>query len=431
LQIAVVAGLVCAMLAMPSGSWAASQFKVLYTFTGGTDGGNPYSALIFDGSGNLYSTTYSGGQAGCYGGLGCGTVFQLAPNSGGGWTENVVYAFAGQGDGGNPASRSPLIFDAAGNLYGVTVFYGTGTGCEPYGCGTAFEITSNSGNWTQSVLYNFTYNGGDYPSGGLTFDKHGHLYGMAAGGGQYNTGTVFELIQGMGGTWQEKLLHTFGSQDPNFGEAAGNVIFNAAGDLFATASLGGTHTGGVVFELMRNNRKEKTLYNFKCNFQGKCTKDGFAPEAGLIFDGQGSLYGTTNYGGRHGNGTVFKLTPSSGGTWKESILYSFKGGSDGAQPVSSLVFDPFGNLYGTTDAGGIPATECVLGCGTVFKLTPSGGRWTESIMYAFKGASDGAQPYAPLILDSAGNLYGTAAFGGNAGCLYQYGCGVVFEISAH
>jgi len=179
-----------------------------------------------------------------------------------------------------------------------------------------------------------------------------------------------------------------------------------------------------VYELLSGSRKEKTLYQFKCG------SDGCNPFGGLVFDNVGNLYGTTRNGGVADQGTVFKLTHTLQGKWKESVVYRFKGGRDGRQPFSTLIFDQAGNLYGTTYWGGDPSCNPPVGCGTVFKLMPrSGGRWKERVLYTLKGGSDGWGPlYGGLALDAAGNLYGTAALGGNTGC-GNLGCGVVFEIT--
>jgi uncharacterized repeat protein (TIGR03803 family) len=166
---------------------------------------------------------------------------------------------------------------------------------------------------------------------------------------------------------------------------------------------------------------ENVLYNFAGGSDPKL------PYAGVIFDKAGNLYGTTEFGGTNNQGTVFEVIPSSNGTWTESILYSFTGGEDGAQPYGGLAFDSAGNLYGTTNFGG--STNCNLGCGTVFTLTPGSNGWTESVLYTFTGGSDGHEPYARLLFDAAGNLYGTTLLGGNIGSVCSSGCGTVFKLT--
>jgi uncharacterized repeat protein (TIGR03803 family) len=184
-----------------------------------------------------------------------------------------------------------------------------------------------------------------------------------------------------------------------------------------------------VYELVRHKDGSSTykdLWDFTDGL------DGGKPAGALVFDKAGNLYGTTEIGGKYDKGTVFKLAPTVRGQWKESVLHSFKGGtSDGNYPYSTLIFDAAGNLYGTTYDGG--SSSCAgYGCGTVFKLTPiSGGRWKEKILYAFTGSTDGAHPdRGSLVMDASGNLYGTTVLGGQGNCLQQgSGCGVVFEIA--
>ncbi len=201
------------------------------------------------------------------------------------------------------------------------------------------------------------------------------------------------------------------------------LIFDSAGNLYGTTRYDGSSGWGVVFELTpRANDQwvETVLYSFTGG------ADGSTPYAGLIFDGAGNIYGTTSAGGNltctylpDSCGVVFELTPSASGPWIETILYSFTGGSDGANPNAGLIFDSGGNLYGTTLYGGNQNND-----GVVFALTPSAsGQWTETVLQAFTGGNDGARPYDGLILDSANNLYGTAFAGGSASS------GVVFELT--
>jgi uncharacterized repeat protein (TIGR03803 family) len=397
----------------------AQTFSVIYRFTGGTDGGGPYGPLAFDQFGNIYGITFQGADAGCYGG--CGAVFELTHGSGG-WTESTVHDFTGGTDGGAPLGG--LIFDSVGNLYGTTQVGGIACGHE-FGCGVAFEMTKGSGGWNESVLYSFRTIDGYYPGAGLTFDKGAHLYGTTPNGGSGDGGgTVFELSQGKDG-WKDNTLHSFSGVHDGSEPPPGAVILDAAGNLYGTTSGGGGQfQNGTVYELVSGSRKERILYGFRCG------SDGCNPFGGLVFGKSENAYGTTRNGGISDQGTVFKIARTSRGKWKESVIYRFKGGSDGTQPFSTLLFDNTGNLYGTTYSGGDPSCSPPVGCGTVFKLTPaSGGRWKETVLYRFKGGGDGFGPaYGSLALDSKGNLYGTAALGGNAGC-GNFGCGVVFEIT--
>ncbi|MFI5115931.1 MAG: choice-of-anchor tandem repeat GloVer-containing protein, partial [Terriglobales bacterium] len=262
----------------------------------------------------------------------------------------------------------------------------------------------------EKVLYTFQGGTGDgaFPQAGLIFDTAGNLYGTTSLGGAYGFGTVFELTPTAGGTWTEKVLYSFKNDGTDGSNPKAGVIFDAAGNLYGTTSLGGAGVCqgagcGTVFELTPaagGTWTEKVLHSF-----GGAT-DGVIPEAGLIFDAAGNLYGTTGYGGPYNWGTVFELTPAAGGTWTENVLYSFQGGADGAGPAAGLVFDAAGNLYGTTEVGGAGVCQG-NGCGTVFELTPAaGGTWTENVLYRFQSGADGANPYDALIFDAAGNLYG-------------------------
>jgi uncharacterized repeat protein (TIGR03803 family) len=413
---------------------AAIKEEVLHSFGNGKDGQNPYAALIFDASGNLFGTTHYGGSGTCKinGGVGCGTVFELTPKAGGGWTEKILHSFEDNGkDGTNPYASS-LIFDASGNLFGATVFGGAGTACGGYGCGTVFELTPKAGGgWTEKILYSFKDNGkdGTNPYGSLIFDASGNLYGTTGYGGVHglNWGTVFELTPKAGGGWTEKVLHSFGMGNDTVYPNPG-LILDASGNLYGTTWEGGTNGYGTVFELTPKaggGWTEKILHSF-----GK-VEDGQNPyDNSLIFDASGNLYGTTFGGGAestgcndYGCGTVFELTPKAGGGWKEKILHSFNDYSrDGYNPYAGLIFDASGNLYGTTANGG--GCNDPYSCGTVFELTPkAGGGWTEKTLHSFNDKpKDGYHPNASLIFDASDNLYGTTAEGGT------YGYGTVFEV---
>ena len=323
--------------------------------------------------------------------------------------DNVLYSFKNDGSDGN-SPYAGLIFDAAGNLYGTTFRGGT------LGFGTVFELSpAGGGTWTEKVLHNFSHDGTDgvYPAGGLIFDAAGNLYGTTIEGGTFAAGIAFELTPAGGGTWTEKLLHSFGN-DPDGTSPAAGLIFDAAGNLYGTTQTGGPNSGGTVFELTPaggGTWTEKLLYSF--NFS-----EGTEPAAGLIFDAAGNLYGTNYTGGTSDDGDVFELMPAGGGNWTEKVLYNFNGAS-GATPQAALIFDAAGNLYSTTFAGG------TYNLGTLFKLTPAGGgTWTESVLHSFGNGTDGARPQAGVIFDAAGNLYSTTRDGGS------YGGGTVFRFNA-
>ena len=386
-----------------SSSGAIASEKVLYSFRGGSDGANPYAGLIADSAGNLYGTTGGGGSGtDCRGGSsGCGTVFKLAPDG----TETVLYSFLGGNDGANPSSS--LITDRAGNLYGTTV---EGGGANNYG--TVFKLAADG---AETVLYAFKGGSdGISPAGNLVADRSGNLYGATAAGGSYTgsactdrgCGTVFEI--GPNGT--ETILYTFqGGSDG--GVPYAGLTRDKSGNLYGTTNLGGTNIPnncgggdlgcGTIFKVTQSGT-ESVVYDF----QGG--SDGWAPEAGLTMDSAGNLYGTTAGGGgaaycEFGCGTIFKAAPD--GT--ETVLYAFQGGSDGLVPQAGVIMDKAGNLYGTTFAGG--GTHCKrAGCGTVFKLAPDG---TETVLSELYG-KHGVQPAAGLFMGKDGLLYGTATIGG-------------------
>jgi uncharacterized repeat protein (TIGR03803 family) len=379
----------------------AQQETVLHSFDG-NDGAGSASSLIFDAAGNLYGTTVNGGA------YKRGTAFELTPAAGG-WTEKVLHSFNDK-DGQSPGAG--LIFDAAGNLYGTTTNGGA------YGYGTAFElIPAAGGRWTEKVLHSFNNNGKDGygPGGSLILDATGNLYGTTSFGGPHNSGIVFELMPKSGG-WAEKPLHAFQDNGKDGYYPFSGLIFDTAGDLYGTTNSGGAYGYGTAFELVPiagGRWTESIPHSFNINTDGCCLTSN------LIFNASGSLYGTAMRGA-YGYGTVFELTPAGGGSWSETTLYNFNIGTDGRNPLGGVIFDVAGNLYGTTADGGTgscSASGAFGGCGTVFELTPTtGGSWTEKVLYSFKGdGTDGIIPPAGLTFDATGNLYGTTELGGAYG----------------
>jgi uncharacterized repeat protein (TIGR03803 family) len=259
---------------------------------------------------------------------------------------------------------------------------------------------------------------------GLIFGKDGKLYGVAQTGGGYGFGAVFQLARGKGGSWSQKVLYNFNASGADGYYPYTGLIVDATGNLYGVTEWGGTVGDGTVFQLTKgvNGKwKEKTLHSFNDN-----GKDGYAPFSGLMFDPAGNLYGTTTLGGAsgtgcggHGCGIVFQLTPGANGKWTEKVLHSFKDNSkDGYDSWAGLVRDAAGNLYGTTTAGGASS------CGTVFTLAPGvGGKWTEKVLHSFeKNTKDGCVPLASLVIDAGGNLFGTTFYGG------VYSDGTIFEL---
>ena len=360
---------------------AAPTYNVLYSFTGGADGANPYASLIRDSAGNLYGTTLFGGTSGF------GVVFKLDPTG----KETVLHSFTGGVDGGLPYAG--LIQDRAGNRYGTTASGGT------YGWGVVFKLDATG---KETVLYSFTGGAdGAGPRAGLIRDGLGRFYGTTASGGASGRGVVFRL----GTTGKETVLHAFtGTSDG--GQPQGGLISDSSGNLYGTTSMGGADQVGVAFKL-NTASGETVLHSFT---GGTGTDDGEFPYAGLIRDNTGNLYGTTTEGGLDTWGVVFKLDAIG----NETVLYSFTGGADGKEPVAGLVRSSVGNLFGTTAFGGTHDEGVVFLLGTTGK---------EIVLHSFTGGADGGQPWASLIRDSAGNFYGTTYSGGS------YNAGVVFKLT--
>jgi uncharacterized repeat protein (TIGR03803 family) len=388
-------------------SWATTTYTRLHSFDG-LDGRDPATSLTFDAAGNAYGTTAAGGD------FDLGTVFKLTLVNGV-WTETVLHSFFGGFDGQDP--HGGVTFDSAGNLYGTTVAGGIGGICAGDGCGTVFKLTPVGDSWSESIIYNFL--GGEDgfgPGSGLVFDKAGNLFGTTPDGGKYSAGTIFKLTPTDSGIWKEHIIHHFtGGKDGSTG-SLGRLQFDADGNFYGIAELGGAYGFGTVYKMSPRplgGWKLTTLHAFTG------MPDAAFPYGGVIFDSAGNLYGTTYFGGALGLGAVYQLSESPFGTWEESVLYSFQGDTDGSLPTSTLVFSPSGTLYGTTSASGRPSCDC----GTVFKLAPVGVSWRETVIHRFGRNLDGKSPNYELTLDAAGHLYGTTPAGG------AHGLGTVFVIT--
>ena len=336
----------------------------IYPFRNGPpDGATPNAGVTLDAHGNVFGTTTFGGAAGK------GAVFELTPNASG-FSETLVYSFLGvkKQDGANPYSQ--LLIDSAGNIYGTTANGGIGKSCTG-GCGTVFKLTPGTSGYTETILHAFTGpKDGHNPYAGLIADSGGAIYGTTTFGGTANFGTVFKLTPS-GSTYTESILYNF--------------------------------AGGA---------------------------DGAQPLAGLTAGAKGVLYGTTYNGANTacsgGCGTVFSLTPTKSGTYTENIVYAFAAGTDGYFPRAKLT-NIKGVLYGTTYYGGSTADCSGTGCGTIFKLKPANGKFTESIVYAFQGSNDGAQPTAGVTLAGT-QLFGLTYAGGGTNCFEDQGpCGTFYS----
>jgi len=391
-------------------------------------------------------------------------------------TFTVLHTFSGGAGGNEP--QAGLTMDAAGNLYGTTYFGGI-FDC-PDGCGIVFKLGKKGSGWILTPLYSFGSDGA-YPDGRVAIARDGTLYGTTNEGGNsgcggIGCGTVFQLKPSASAPksaltpWTHTLLYTFAGGDGDGGHPQGDLTFDQPGNIYGTTQDGGTDNIGVIYELTpAGGSWTETVLHFQSY------SEGTYPEGGVIFDSSGNLYGVLHSGGQNQFGAVYELSPS-GSNWTEQTLYSFVQFISGINPVGGLLIDPSGNLYGTTstggsnDGGGIvfeftpasggwtfntiynlsacgpcgPQDKLVMdaagnlygttyglgneGYGSVFKLTPSNGNWTYTSLHDFTGGTDGAHPFGP-ILDANGNLYGTTASGGLANCDNGVGCGVVWEIT--
>jgi uncharacterized repeat protein (TIGR03803 family) len=405
---------------------AAQQESVMYRFDGLTDGALPAGGLV-EFQGDFYAMTGIGGNTAC-GSIGCGAVVQLAPpqRQGEHWMTKTIYTFQGGLDGASPWGS--LAVDRKGNLYGAT--YNGGAGCNSGGCGTVFELTPPStvgAPWTETVLYRFQGGSdGAFPETSPTLDGAGNVYGTTTQGGQgdclaYGCGTVFEISPpaAPGGAWTESILYRFqGAADgmfPQYGLALGpkGVLYGSAEPL--AFQLTPPSAPGDPWTYVQ-------LYSWG--------DTGAGPSGNLTLR-QGVLYGATgNSSNGDAGGTVFQVSPSQGGSWRQKTLYSFSYSEpdSGYVPVGNLSFDSNGNIYGITLDGGTGV--CHVGCGTVFELSPPSAPnnpWTESVVYSFLDGADGHDPAGLIMVE--GLLYGTTYYGGDPCSLEQRdGCGTVFSL---
>jgi uncharacterized repeat protein (TIGR03803 family) len=393
--------------------WECSQaqtFSVLYSFTGGLDGGNPETGLTIDQAGNFYGTAFDGGGPG-----NGGAVFKFAHSSGS-WDLITLYTFSHYADmGGAPDS---LLLGSDGEFYGTNYHGGVGDNGTVYRLQPAVsDCKANMCSWSGTALYDFMGSpDGSVPTGGLTLDQAGNLYGSTQYGGlgYHNPGTIYELTP-FDGSWIETQLYAFtGGLD---GSYINGVVMGADGNLYGTALYGGLNFQGTVFELVHSESgwSLKILHAFTGG------NDGLHPSAGLTFDRAGNLFGTTSSGGAGEEGTLFELMPFNG-NWTFQTVYNFPS-IRGCGPSSVLTIGADGSLYGSSYCGG------VYNAGTVFKLTDSGDSWTETVLHVFTGGSDGSYPVGTVTLDANGYAYGVTAYGGITNPNCAFACGVIWEIS--
>jgi uncharacterized repeat protein (TIGR03803 family) len=382
--VALMASAFCTPL--PCGAKQPAALTTLYSFTGESgDGASPYAGVVAASNGILYGTTGFGGM------FGAGTVYKLTPPvQGGGWTETVLYSFSGGSDGGYP--QGGVVIGPSGSLYGATLFGGVS------GMGAVFSLTPpavEGGDWTESPIFSFSGSDGAYPYAGPIGASGGVLYGTTELGGTLGYGAVYQLTPPAAGKeWTETVLYNFtGETDGAFPYAG--VAIDTKGDLYGSATYGGTSQMGVVFELIPQGGGGDWSETVLHAFNGS---DGGFPNSGVAIGTSGSLYGTTPGGVGAGDGTAYELTPPvTGQTWKETILQKFTDGNKGGSPHAAPALGPSGALLGTTLAGG--SGVAWNGYGLVFELNPpaGGGAWTEDVLYTFEGGDDGGDPDGSLV----------------------------------
>lgn len=420
--------LIAAAAIMNGQGASASRYSVLYSFCQQTadcpDGNLPVGRLFRDASGTLYGATVDGG-ANAPGG---GTAFSLTPEDGA-WQFRTLYSFCAQldcTDGHNPGAG--LIADTRGNLYGTTQSGGS------LGGGTVFKLAPNAHHtkWKMTILYNFCPQSscmdGEYPNAPLTYqgaasgalyDGASPLYGATFLGGSSGNGTVFALTPKNGGKrWVEEIIYDFcPNQVCTDGKLpSGGIVLDGAGNLFADAQSGGEANSGTIIELSQAAHKwnETRLYSFCA---AKQCKDGSTPSGPLLLDVSGDLIGTAGSGGANADGAIFKLSPS-GAAYQESLLYSFcqeKKCADGKAPVTGVALDSAGDLIGAASGGGTQYDG-----GTVFVFNGA-----LDVLYSFCPSStcqDGTIPSGAPLQDPQGNLFGMTRGGG------AYDNGAIYEI---
>ena len=389
-------------LILAATAWAGES--VIYNFNNYSgDGYYPYSSMVADAKGNLYGTTYSGGA-------GLGTVFELKKLAGGKWSEKLLHTFIGGVNDGEYPQYAPLVFDKAGNLYGVTYYGGT------FNAGTVFELSLSGSTWTEKLLHSFAAypKDGAYPTAGLSFDTAGHLYGTTYQGGTKNYGSVFVMTLSKG-KWTYKMIHSFAAGAGGANPYGGGLTMGKNGYFYGTTYYGGTpYNAGTVYRLFqaRGVWVSQNVYVFSGG------SSGANPTSSVVMDAAGNFYGTTYAGGASNLGTVFKLKAGTNNKYTESIIHSFAGGTnDGSTPYygAGVTLDAKGDLFGTTYQGGTDNT------GTLFELKLANGKFTEKLLHSFLTTNDGYYPRAGVVLVGT-TVYGTTYAGGthSAGVVYQF-----------
>ncbi len=376
-------------------SLSAQTLNTLYVFTGGGDGANPMGQLVADKSGNLYGIARNGGMIanGCP--EGCGTVFELSPSSSG-YTFQVIYSFTNaNGDGMNPWGG--LAIDSNGNLFGATTWGGNSniTVCGSGQCGTVFELSHGSSGWTEKIIYDFQggTTDGALPFTNVAIDKVGNLFGTAEWGGTgtqgcygNGCGVVWELSPTASGQWKEKVIHNFLGRSN--GMTPQGLTLTSSGDIYGATNYGGNAQRGTVYKL------SKSKFGWTGNVIYRLSSNpllGYLPQGPVGVDSAGNVLVTTMQPGA----TVFELSPTSTG-WQEQTITTFS--QNAPTPLDGIFMDSHGNIYGST------AT-------TLFQLSTTSGNYGLSTLATFQGTDFPADPSGAVLIDSQGNLFGTADFG--------------------
>lgn len=393
----------------------AQTFTVLHSFTGGADGAVPIgSGLTLDRAGNLYGGAVFGGLQGaaCYQGQTCGSIFKLS-RRGSGWILSTLYSFHGP-EGASP--DAPVVFAPDGTIYSTTYYGGT------TGAGVVFRLqppptscSSTNCPWRETVLHSFAGTDGSGPAfGGLIFDAAGNIYGTATSGAAHGYGNVFELSRN-GNQWTISSLWDFTSYLDGASSWSG-VTIDHAGVLYGTTTEGGAQQGGTAFSLTPSGQSWTMTPLHQFDF----ATEGSGSFGNVLLDASGNVFGTNRSYGVNGGGGVFELNAFTG--WSASILQAFNGPNG---PQAPLLRDAAGNLYGTSVDGG------TYGAGEIFKLTPNGSGYTYTDLYDFTGGTNGEHPYGQIVMDADGNLYGTTEDGGVIGgdICGNFGCGIAWELT--
>ena len=395
------------LLSVVSASAQTGSFKILHSFTGGNDGSYPVTPLALDAVGNIYGMTGDGGSSSdCPYYVGCGTAFEMSQKNGH-WALVPIAEFSSL-NGNLPDAVGPIVVDSNANIYWAFQAGGD-PGCE---CGSVAKLTRSGDTWSQTTLHAFLGGSADgqYPQSGLVEDKAGNLYGATIYGGPNNNGILYQLSPDAGSTWTYNVIYEFTGTDG--ATPLGPLAIDQSGNLYGTTANGGPFGDGTAFRLSPSTGSWTltTIYNFVQEF-------GYSPQQeGIAIDSKGNLYGNTMSGGVYQLGTIYELTPTIG-YWNQTILYTFTGENDGWNPRGPLTLDPSGAIYGGAEIGGIH------GEGTVYKLARGvSGKWNLRVLHSF-GGGDGQYPIQGVTFDASGNLYGVTTEGG------ANGTGNVFEIT--